>query len=119
MVHKTFAITTCVLIASFLGCRGSADTGSEGSASLALTNQVVEISCGQCQFEMEGSGCDLAIRHEGQCYFVAGSNIDDHGDAHAEDGLCNCVRSAKVTGKVVEDKFVADQIDLINADAAN
>ena len=119
MGRQSFAIASSVLIASFIGCGESSDAGPDGSATLAFANQVVEVACGQCQFEMEGDGCDLAIRHEGQCYFVEGSTIDDHGDAHAEDGLCNCVRSGTVTGKVVGGRFVAEQIELIRSDAAN
>ena len=32
-------------------------------------------------------GCDLAIRIDGKSYFVEGTKIDDHGDAHANDGF--------------------------------
>jgi hypothetical protein len=35
-------------------------------------NQVAEISCGQCQFEIkEPMGCDLAIRVDNRTYFIA------------------------------------------------
>ena len=54
--------------------------------------QIVEASCGQCQFGMKGHGCDLAVRIDGKSYFVEGSHIDKHGDAHAEDGFCSAVR---------------------------
>ena len=33
---------------------------------------------------MPGNGCDLAVRIDGQVYYVDGSSIDDHGDAHAK-----------------------------------
>ena len=74
----------------------------------------VEISCGQCQFDMPGDGCTLAIRIDGKGYFVEGSGIDDHGDAHAEDGLCNCVRKANVVGQIVDGKFKAESIKLLD-----
>jgi hypothetical protein len=32
--------------------------------------QIVEASCGQCQFGMKENGCDLAVRIEGKSYFV-------------------------------------------------
>jgi hypothetical protein len=32
--------------------------------------QIVEASCGQCQFGMEGHGCELAVRIDGKSYFV-------------------------------------------------
>jgi hypothetical protein len=28
----------------------------------ALKPQIVEVSCGECQFGMKGKGCDIAIR---------------------------------------------------------
>ncbi|OUW80329.1 MAG: hypothetical protein CBD74_09480 [Saprospirales bacterium TMED214] len=61
---------------------------------------------------MPGNGCDLAIRMNGKVYYVDGSSIDDHGDAHAADGLCNCVRKAIVSGKVVDGRFVASDMKL-------
>ena len=49
--------------------------------------QIVEAACGQCQFNMiEKSGCDLAVRMNGKSYFDDNTNIDDHGDAHADGG---------------------------------
>ena len=70
--------------------------------------QTVEASCGQCQFGMkEKSGCDLAVRIDGKAYFVEGSSIDDHGDAHAHDGFCQAIRQADVIGAVKNVKFVA------------
>ena len=33
---------------------------------------IAEASCGQCQFKMEGKGCDLAVRINGKSYFVDG-----------------------------------------------
>jgi hypothetical protein len=48
--------------------------------------QIVEASCGQCQFGMEGHGCELAVRIDGKSYFVDGSSTP-HGDAHAKDGF--------------------------------
>ena len=74
----------------------------------------VDASCGQCQLGMPGNGCDLAIRLKGKVYYVDGSSIDDHGDAHADDGLCNCVRKAIVSGKVVDERFVASDMKLVD-----
>ena len=75
----------------------------------------VEASCGQCLFGLtEPKGCDLAVRIEGRAYFVDGSHIDDHGDAHAERGMCNAIRKARVTGEVVDDRFVAQTFALID-----
>ena len=68
--------------------------------------QIVEASCGQCQFGMEGKSCDLAVRIDGKSYFVEGTNIDAHGDAHANDGFCASIRKAAVIGTIKDNKFV-------------
>jgi len=76
--------------------------------------QIVEASCGQCQFGMtEKKGCDLAVRIDGKPYFVEGTSIDKHGDAHAHDGLCNTIRKAEVSGEVVDNRFKATSFTLI------
>ncbi|KIQ19306.1 glutaminyl-tRNA synthetase, partial [Flavobacterium sp. MEB061] len=31
--------------------------------------QIVEASCGECQFGMKGKSCDLAVRIDGKTYF--------------------------------------------------
>lgn len=69
--------------------------------------QPVEASCGQCQFGLKAKGCDLAVRMEGKAYFVDGTTIDEHGDAHAKDGFCETVRKAEVQGEIVNNRFKA------------
>ena len=76
--------------------------------------QIVEASCGQCQFGMTSKkGCDLALRIDGKSYFVEGTKLDDHGDAHAEDGFCSAIRTAEVSGEIVNDNFVATSFKLL------
>ena len=76
--------------------------------------QVVEASCGQCQFGMKDPpGCDLAVRIEGKSYFVEGTDINKHGDAHAHDGFCSAIRRAEVVGEVKDNKFVVSQFKLL------
>lgn len=77
------------------------------SKKITLKKQVVEASCGQCQFKMEDKSCDLAIRIKGKPYFVDGTSIDEHGNAHAADGFCAAIRKAEVSGTIVNDRFVA------------
>lgn len=73
----------------------------------------VEAACGQCKFGLKGKGCSLAVRMDGKAYFVDGTNIDDHGDAHADDGFCNKVRKANVQGEVVDGRFKASYFELL------
>lgn len=73
----------------------------------------VEAACGECKFGLAGTSCDLAVRIEGKAYFVVGSAIDDHGDAHAADGLCNAIRRAMVSGAIKDDRFVATSFRLL------
>jgi len=76
--------------------------------------QIVEVACGQCQFKMkQKKGCDLAIRIDGKSYFVEGTKIDDHGDAHANDGFCNAIRKAEVIGEVKDGKFMVSYFQLL------
>ncbi len=76
--------------------------------------QIVEVSCGQCQFGMtEKKGCDLAVRLDGKSYFVEGTTIDDHGDAHAHDGFCSTIRKAQVVGEIKGNLFVVSSFTLL------
>jgi Family of unknown function (DUF6370) len=79
--------------------------------------QVVEAACGECQYKMEGKSCDLAVRIDGKSYFVDGTSIDEHGNAHADDGFCNAVRKAEVQGEIKDNRFVATYFKLIETPA--
>ena len=77
-------------------------------------NQVVEAACGQCQFKMnEKSGCDLAVKIDGKSYFVDGTTIHDHGDAHADDGFCRAIRQAEVKGEIIDGRLKAESFTLV------
>ena len=76
--------------------------------------QTLDVSCGQCQFKMtEKKGCDLAVLIDGKPYFIVGTTIDEHGDAHAKDGFCEAVRKAKVIGELKDSKFYITYFELI------
>ncbi len=75
--------------------------------------QVVDISCGQCQFKMKPKGCDLAIKMKKKYYFIDGANIDDFGDAHAKDGFCEAIKKAAVQGKIVNGRYLLSYIKII------
>jgi len=79
---------------------------------------LADVSCGTCQFGMEGSDCKLAVRIKNKAYYVDGASIDDFGDAHAKDGFCNAVRKAKVQGEVTDNnEFKVTGLQLIPSKA--
>ncbi len=75
--------------------------------------QVVEASCGECQFKMAGTSCDLAVRINGKAYFVDGTSIDEHGDAHSKEGFCEKIRTAEVQGEIVGGRYKATYFKLL------
>ena len=90
-----------------------AKTESQKGNNMSI-NQVVEAACGQCQLGItEKSGCDLAIRIDGKSYFVDGTSIHDHGDAHADDGFCAAIRQANVKGEIIDGRFKAESFTII------
>ena len=126
-MKMTFCLTLLFCLSFSLGCgsetgktissktdkdAASTEVATE-SPTNKITDQIVEASCGQCQLGMEGNGCDLAVRIDGKSYYVDGSLIDDHGDAHGDNGLCNCIRKAKVTGEIKDGRFVAESLRLV------
>ena len=75
--------------------------------------QTVEASCGMCQFGMKAKDCSLAVRIDGKSYFVDGTSIDEHGDAHGKDGFCEAIRKAEVQGEIANNRFVATYFKLL------
>ena len=75
--------------------------------------QIVETSCGQCKFGMKSGGCDLAVRIDGKSYFVDGTKIDEHGDAHAKVGFCEAIRKAEVVGEIKDNRFEVSYFKLL------
>ena len=89
------------------------ETDSPRGNNLSI-NRLVEAGCGQCQFRMtEKSGCDLAVKIDGKSYFVDGTTIHDHGDAHADDGFCRAIRQAEVKGEIIDGRFKAESFTLV------
>ncbi|MBA3648311.1 MAG: hypothetical protein H0W62_07145 [Chitinophagales bacterium] len=74
---------------------------------------IVDAACGQCKLGMKGKNCSLAIRIKDKSYFVDGTDIDSHGDAHTKDGFCNAIRKAAVVGEIVNGRFVASYFMLL------
>ena len=103
-----------LLLALLLFSGSAAFSQETKKASIDFTKpQIVEAACGECKFNLKGNDCDLAVRFDGRAYFVDGTSIDDHGDAHAKDGFCNNVRKAEVTGKIEKGRFKATLFKLV------
>ena len=96
-----------------IGCQQQTERPAMGSQPEQYREVVVDAACGQCQFDLPGSGCNLAVRIDGASYFVDGTGINDHGDAHSSDGFCNAVRRARVSGQVAEGRFVATHFEVL------
>ena len=79
-----------------------------------LEERLVTAGCATCIFEMKNvTGCKLAVEIGGKHLLVKGTGIDDHGDAHAGDGLCNAARRSIVSGTVKEGVFVSSALKLL------
>ena len=122
VMHTRILFSFLSLFLVAIGCQegkkvDDSDVKPSGLNKVSLvSDQVVEASCGECQFGMPGNGCDLAVRIDGKSYYVDGSSIDDHGDAHDESGMCNCIRKARVTGEIKGDRFAATSFELLPFD---
>ena len=76
-----------------------------GTLDASKPVSTIEVSCGQCQFKLPGEGCDLAVRIGENAFYVDGTGINEHGDAHAKEGFCNSVRKAEVQGELENDRY--------------
>jgi hypothetical protein len=65
---------------------------------------------------MKAKGCDLAVRIDGKTYFVDGTDINKHGDAHAADGFCSAIRKANVVGEIKDGRFMVSDFKLLAAE---
>lgn len=74
----------------------------------------VEASCGECNFGLDGKDCDLAVRYDGNAYYVDGLNIQEYGHPHNPNGFCVAVRKAEVQGEVINGRFKATYFKLLD-----
>ena len=101
------------VVFSFCVFTAFAQSNASGKFDSSKATYTAEAACGQCQFKLKGKGCSLAVRINGQAYFVDGTDIDSHGDAHASDGFCNKIRKANVQGEIVENRYKANYFQLL------
>ena len=107
-------IIFCGLLIISLSTHAQNSENNKGKKDSLTKTMIVDASCGQCQFGMNGSGCELAVRIKGKSYLVDGvPAMNTYGDPHGEDGMCNMVRKAEVTGSVKGKKFVATSFKLL------
>lgn len=128
MPRATHLLSTLLFGLLAVACSGetSAPTGdagatataaSDGAPPLSVSGLKVEAACGQCQFGMQGGGCDLAVRLPAAAsFFVDGTAIDEHGDAHGDDGFCNTVRHAVISGETVDGRMLVSAFELLPID---
>lgn len=110
-MKKLFSLLFVCFISSAAFCQSS--EGNISTPDPTKKIQIVEVACGECKLGLSGKGCDLAIRIDGKSYFVDGTEIDSHGDAHAKDGFCNAISKAEVQGEIVGDRFKVTYFKLI------
>jgi hypothetical protein len=115
MIRFTVFLLLLISGSSLVACGSESpgDSKTSANSTLQVRDRIVDASCGQCQFDLPGTGCDLAIVLDGNAHFVDGSHLDDHGDAHAPEGLCNAVRPAIVTGRLTDGRFQAERFEVV------
>ena len=113
MKHYSIGLTTLILfISSVKVIMGSTGANDNYQYSMRI-DLIVDTACGMCQFGMDDEkGCVLAVEINSEFYYVEGTNIDDHGDAHAKDGFCNSIRKARVKGVIKGEKFFLENFKL-------
>ena len=89
---------------------------SSNSHKVAVAPQIVEASCGKCNFGAKEEECSLYVRIDHKAYPVVGAKIDDFGDAHGSAGMCKAIRKAEVTGEIRDNKFYAKNFKLLHVD---
>ncbi len=112
---KTITLITAFMFLSFFNY---AQVASKLSSVPDKNKKVftVEASCGECNFELPGKDCDLAVRIDGKAYFVDGLNIQEYGHPHNKNGFCVAVRKAEVQGEVVDGRFKATYFKLLDVE---
>ena len=113
----TLLLTSQLVIAGCGGCGPSrqSNTNKKLLESIPYNKFVsgnVLISCGMCNFMTDDNNCNLAIKIGRNVLPVNGKDIDAHGDSHSVDGYCNVIKKAYVEGRVKNNKFYADKIDI-------
>ena len=111
MKFKKLIITVIILfVGSALHAQSNQGYGKADNRKPMLE---VEAGCGMCMFGLKDKDCLLSIRKDDKVLHVKGTGIDDHGDAHGDDGFCNATHRARVQGRAKGDSFVVTYFELI------
>lgn len=111
---KFFFILICSLVLT-LSASAQSTKPKTDTPNPSQKTDTLEAACGMCQLGLKGDDCALAVRVNGKAYYVDGTHIDSHGDAHAKDGFCNMVRKAEVQGALAGDKYKVTYFKLLRA----
>lgn len=113
MKSMKYLFISVVAVVACINAVGQQIDSGTAKPDLKKKIQIVDAACGECRFKMDGNGCHLAVRIDSTAYFVDGTSIDSHGDAHAKDGFCNAIRKAEVQGEIVNKRFKATYFKLL------
>ena len=117
-MRSGYLYITLIIALLSAGCISTRDSGTQATNSphwmkTAAGPRAVEAGCAMCVYKMKDVfDCLLAVKIDGKSYLVTGSDIDDHGDAHAPDGLCHTARPAQASGVIENGRFVANEFRL-------
>lgn len=76
----------------------------------------VEVSCGQCNFDLDGFGCDVAVKVGENAYYVDGVGISDYGHPHAKGGFCVATHKAEIQGELIDNRYKITYFKLLKDD---
>ena len=128
-IKKIILMSLFILSANFIfaGCGGcqinnKVEKNEKTSAFVNKApygNSMVEgfviASCNKCNFgKMRDKKCSMGIKIDNKVYNVVGHD-GNHDDAHNDDGICNALRVAYVSGKVKKNTFYADNFELMKS----
>ncbi len=111
-----------ILYAGCGGCQVNNNVKPKQESSAFITNvpydgQIdgfVVASCNKCNLGKYGNRkCSMGIKINQLVYEVKGYE-HDHGKAHNDDGICNALRIAHVSGKIKGYSFVPDSFQLMD-----
>jgi len=115
---KISLILLCSLFLA-VSCMAQSPAPKTGNPDPSKKIDTLEAACGMCQLGLKGEDCALAVRVDGKSYYVDGTHIDSHGDAHAKDGFCNMIRKAEVQGGITGDKYKLTYFRLLPVSGAS